>query len=128
MQDPWNPSADDVRTWARSPDPVEPCEDWDLALSWARHDPAYLELAADDACHARRYLLRVLYLIVGDAVRTGYRTAGRGDIEALLARADAYAHPDIRLWQRRSRDLLAGRVAFDYESWCAGGLASRPDA
>jgi hypothetical protein len=128
MDNPWNPSAEEVRAWARDPEAVEPVEDWQLALSDARHDALYLELAADDSCAAQRYLLGVLYLIVGDAVRTDFRSAARDDVEALLVRANAYQHPEVRVWQRRSRDLLAGRLAFDYDSWCAGGLASRPDA
>ena len=126
MRDPWNPSSDDVRAWAREADAVEPCEDWDLALSGARHDAAYLELASDPACPARGYLLSVLYLIVGDAVRSGFRTAGRADIEALLARGAGYPHPDIARWRRRSAELLAHPETFSYEAWCAGGLARDP--
>ena len=123
MRDPWNPSADDVRAWAADPVATEPCQDWDLALSWARHDGTYLRLASDDACPNRRFLLRVLYLIVGDAVRTGYRSATRIDVEALLARGAGHRHPDVRLWRERSHDLLAHPEAFDYDDWCAGGLA-----
>jgi hypothetical protein len=123
MKTPWNPTNDEVRAWAYQRDPVEPVQDWDLGLSIARHDKVYLDLVSDQACPARQYLLRVLYLIVGDAVRTGFRSADRGDIDALLVRAGAYADSDIRRWRERSRDLLAHPEKFTYDAWCAGGLA-----
>ena len=68
VHDPWNPMPDEVREWAYDAEALAPCEDWDLALSWAQHERAYLELASDEACPKRRYFLAVLYLMVGDAV------------------------------------------------------------
>ena len=124
MSDLWNPTNDDVRRWAADPDAEEIGQDWDLALAAARHDRVYLELVGDPACPQRGYLLRVLYLIVGDAVRTGFRTAARDDIEALLARPEAGRHPDLVRWRERSRALLAAPETFTYAAWCAGGLAA----
>jgi hypothetical protein len=126
MRDLWNPSPDNVRAWARDPESMEPVQDWDLVLATARHDKAYLELASDPDCPTRVYFLQILYLIVGDAVRTGFRTADRSDIEALLTRGAAYSHPDIGRWRQRSTDLLAHPEAFSYDEWCAGGLARAP--
>ncbi len=115
---------DEVRKWAYDPNILEPCQDWDLALSWAQHEPVYLELASDDSCPARRYLLGVLYLMVDDAVRTGFRTRARPLIEGLIARGEHYKHPDIKRWQERSRQLLNHPEQFDYGQWCAGGFAN----
>ena len=123
MHDPWNPMPDEVREWAYDPEALEPCQDWDLALSWAQHERAYLELAADPACPKRRYFLALLYLMVGDAVRTGFRNRPRPLIEGLIEKGDSYKHPDIRRWQERSRRLLKDPESFAYEDWCAGGLA-----
>jgi hypothetical protein len=102
---------------------LEPCQNWDPALCWAQHERAYLELASDEACPKRRYFLGVLYLMVGDAVRTGFRSRPRPIIEGLIARGDGYAHPDIKLWQERSRQLLKHPELFDYGNWCAAGYA-----
>jgi hypothetical protein len=33
MNDPWNPSWDEIRAWASSSDPA-PCQDWELACAW----------------------------------------------------------------------------------------------
>lgn len=123
MIDPWNPTPNEIRTWAYAPDAVEPCQDWDLALSWSLHEKVLLETASDEACPNRRYLLRVLYLIVGDAIRTDFHTRQRSIIEGLVARGDEYGHPDIRTWQQRSRELLASPALFNYDLWCGGGYA-----
>jgi len=101
MQNPWNPMPDEVRAWAYDPTALDPCEDWDLALCWAQHERAYLELASDDSCPKRRYFLGVLYLMVGDAVRCGFRSRPRPIIEGLIDRGSEYRHPDIKLWQAR---------------------------
>jgi hypothetical protein len=124
MHDPWNPMPDEVREWAYDPAALEPCEDWDLALCWAQHEPLYLELASDASCPTRRYFLGVLYLMVGDAVRAGFRSRPRPLIEGLIARGDEYPHPDIKQWQERSRQLLKQPELFDYDRWCAGGFAN----
>ncbi len=123
MRDPWNPSPDEIREWAYTPGAVEPCQDWDLALAWTRHEYALLELASDDTCPARRYILSVLYLIVGDAVRTGFRNTPRPIIEAFIRRATEYRHSDVSRWQARSEELLRRPELFDYDRWCGGGLA-----
>lgn len=68
-------------------------------------------------------MLGVLYLIVGDAVRSDFRTRPRPIVEALIDRGDDYKHPEIRRWQQRSRELLLDPTLFDYMLWCGGGHA-----
>ncbi|MEX0867874.1 MAG: hypothetical protein WD030_10990 [Pirellulales bacterium] len=123
MDDPWQPRPDAIREWAYTPDAKEPCQDWHLALLWSCHEKALLECAADDGCPNQTYMLGILYLVVGDAVRSNFRSRGKPIIEAFLARGDAYEHQAIRLWQERSRTLLRDPHTFDYDQWCAGGLA-----
>ncbi len=128
MDDPWNPTPNEIREWAYTEGALEPCQDWDLALSWCGHERAFLEIAADDDCPGRLYILNVLYLMVGDAVRTGYRGTPRPVVEGFVERGTQYAHPDIQLWQERSRNLMANPDSFDYDLWCAGGMAARRDS
>ena len=123
MHDPWNPTPDEVRKWAYGPDAPEPCEDWDLALCWAQHERCYLELASDELCPKRRFILGILYLIVGDAVRSGFRSRQRPIIEGFLKVGNDYPHADVRLWQARSRELLDDPERFAYDLWCSGGYA-----
>jgi hypothetical protein len=123
VYDPLHPTPDEIREWAYDVDALEPCQDWDLVLSWVQHEPVFLELASDDSCPSRRYFLSLIYLMVGDAVRTSFRNRPRPLIEAFIARGDQYDHPDIKRWQVRSRELLKRPELFNYERWCAGGLA-----
>ncbi|MBW3542472.1 MAG: hypothetical protein KY476_19590 [Planctomycetes bacterium] len=122
MRDPWNPAPDEIRDWAYDADALAPCEDFDLALAWTRHEKALFECASDGRCPKRDFFLRVLYLIVGDAVRSNYRSIPRPIIEGFIARADDYRHLAIQVWQLRSRDLMKHPDRFEYNAWCAGGL------
>jgi hypothetical protein len=126
--DPWNPEPDEIRAWAYDADAMCPEQDFDLALSWAGHEKAYLELAQHEACPKRRFFLGVLYLMVGDAVRTRFHVAPEPVVRGLIEHGNDYDHPEIRLWQERSRALLANRDLFDYDLWCGGGYARGTEA
>lgn len=126
MHDPWNPTEDEVRAWAYQPDAMCPEEDWELALPGSGFEELYLDLVADPACPNRGFFLEVLYLLVGDAVRTGYQAERRERVEELLERGLASGHPDLALWAERSRELMARPEIFDYDAWCGGGLARTP--
>lgn len=123
MIDPWNPSPHEIRSWAYDPDAVDPCQDWDLALSWLQDESVYLSLAADDRCPKRRFFLSLLYLMVGDAVRTGFRVKPKPIVMGFIQHGNSYPHPDIIAWQQRSRELIANPKAFEYDAWCGGQLA-----
>jgi hypothetical protein len=123
MHDAWNPSPDEIRAWAYTPGAQEPCQDWDLALLWSGHEKALLDCASDEACPNRVRMLSVLYLVVGDAVRSNFRSRAQPIVEGFIDRGDRYPHPSIKLWQSRSRALLRDPSSFEYEAWCSGGLA-----
>jgi hypothetical protein len=53
--------------------------------------------------------------IIGDA--------GQNSTACGVNRGDEFAHPDIRLWQQQSSELLEQPGIFDDQSWCAGGFA-----
>ena len=126
--DPMDPDDAELRAWAWTPDAEEPCQDFDLMLANTGRDALFIEFAADDACPSRDWFLAVLYLMVGDAVRTGFATMTEPGVRALLARADGLASTRLRTWQRRSLQLMREPATFDYEDWCDGGLARRADA
>ena len=119
--DPWNPSATEVREWAYGREPLEPCQEWHLVLSWTRHEDTYLELVNDPQCSSRTNMLDVLYLIVGNAVRND--SLPRPILAGFLEKAKTYNHPDIRPWRERSEALLQNPEELDFELWCAGGYA-----
>jgi hypothetical protein len=124
MHNPWNPSVDDIRQWAYDLGALAPCQDWELALEWAQHERLYLDLASDESCPKWRFFLGVLYLMVGDAVRTQFRNQPRALIEAFIARGEDYTDLHIKHWQKRSRELLEHPEQFDYRKWCGFGFAN----
>src|SRR6266498_4073214 len=68
MRSRYNPTAEDLRTWAYDSSSEEPAQDWDLSLATIPYDDLFLEFASDVDCPKRDYFLSLLYLIVGDAV------------------------------------------------------------
>lgn len=125
MRSPYNPIAEDITDWAYEASAMEPVQDWDLILSHCPYESLYMKLAATTDCPKHDYFLALLYLIVGDAVRTNYRTRSRDDIERLLSVAEPFQSYWLHLWVGRSRDLLERPDSFRYDDWCAGGLARR---
>ncbi len=119
------PTAAELRQWAYTSDAEEPCQDFDLILSWNWNTGAYLDFVADPACPGSDYFLALLYLMVGDAVRTRFRNVAEVDVRAFIARADGTASQRLRTWQMRSLQLLKEPGEFDYDEWCAGALARR---
>lgn len=125
MNDPWQPTPDEVREWANNttdPWANEPCEDWPLALTWSRHERPYLELASDESCPSRDYMLFILYFVVGHAVRDEFKSTPQPVVEGFIRHGDDFPHQNIREWQHRSRELLNQLETFDYKQWCGGGL------
>lgn len=121
---PYKPSGDDIERWASDPFSVEPIDDWNLVLAQQPYGELYLRLAASPDCPQAPYFLCLLYLIVGNAVRSDYATKPRYEVEHLLAVADAdYPEPQIRLWAKRSVALIANPALFNYTDWCCGALA-----
>jgi len=124
MRSQYNPTAEDVTRWAYDASAAAPLQDWDLILSHTPYEPLFLKFASADDCPKREYFLSVLYLIVGDAVRTHFRTRSREDVERLLSLAEQeFPAYWVHLWVERSRELLAKPDSFRYDDWCAGKLA-----
>jgi hypothetical protein len=118
MNDPWNPTSSEVREWAFDPNAPEPTQE--LVLSRTQHEPVYLDLASGESCPRRRYFPSLLYFMVGDAVRSDFHSRPHPTIKGFINRGDDFDHPDIRLWQKGSRDLLARPDSFEYNQWCGG--------
>ena len=122
MRDPFNPTPDEIREWASTKGAMEPEQDWDLHLAKLRYLDLYVSLAADQSCPSWDYFLRVLYLIVGDAVRSAFRAESRKSIEELLQMTERYPQHYFRVLRERSAKLLLDPNIFNYDDWCAGGM------
>ena len=120
FEDVVNPTPEEIRAWAFDPDALEPMQDWDLILEC---DELCLSLASDSRCPKRTYFLHILYLTVGDAVRTSFLSRSRDVIERLLAAGERSEEPAVRRWAERARGLIADPTRFNYPAWCGGDLA-----
>ena len=116
---------DEIREWAYLEGEMEPEQDWGLHLANLREYDLYVELAADDSCPSWKYFQRVLYLIVGDAVRTGFQTETEDSIHNLLKLTERFPKHRFQLFRQRSLDLLQHPDSFDYNGWCAGMIVAK---
>ena len=113
--------ANDIRQWAYDADAPEPQQDFDLFLAMELRK-AYFDFVSDITCPKQKYFLKVLYLIVGDAVRTEYHTNTREEINEFLEAANKLQVKELELWIDKSRNLMKHPEKFDYDRWCGGGL------
>jgi len=124
MQDPWNPTAADIRHWAADPDSLCPVEDWDIGITGIGFEELFLELVEEEQCPKADFFLHCLYLWVYDTVRVRGRT---DELEAMLRRAEAGNEPALRIWARRSRALVANPRPAGKHLWWGFGQ-NRSDA
>ncbi|MBK9264684.1 MAG: hypothetical protein IPM54_33490 [Polyangiaceae bacterium] len=115
------PDEHELREWAHAPAAVEPQQDFDLLLATIPQR-SYVEFAGDVACPKAEYFLKILYLIVGDAVRTNYGCERRDTVDDLLQAGRTQGSARIIEWVARSERLMLHPEEFDYDLWCAGGF------
>jgi hypothetical protein len=126
LSDPTDPTPEDLRLWAYTPDaeyPDEMPQDWDLCVISFERAPLLLEFAADAHCPNRHFFLACLYTLAGDCVRS---QAGGRDIprlRALLASIPADGDRLVSLWAQRTEYLLAHPESYDYNRWGWGDFA-----
>ena len=123
VQNPWNPSIEDVLEWAYDPNSDDPCQDWDLALTWVGYQAEYIHLACDKNCPKRDFFLHMLYLLVGDQVRCNYRSVSKEAVLEFIEQGRYTSNQDVQLWRERSIELIKNPDTFNYHDWCGGGLA-----
>jgi hypothetical protein len=125
MEDPWNPTAQEIEEWAFDRKSLEPAQDWMLALTWKREEKLYLELASNDKCPKQKYFLQLHYFIVGDAVRSKFQTNEQAIIKGFIEKGKAYSDSGVVKWIQRSEELIKHPDQFHYGLWCGGKLANQ---
>jgi hypothetical protein len=118
-----NPTNEEIHAWAYTPDVYAPDLDWDIIISTIKEDRLYLTLANDPKCPTSLFFLSLLYLIVGNAVRTNYFSRTRKEIEDLIGAAGHTDNPKLKRLVERARVLISNPASFDYHSWAGGGFA-----
>ncbi|GAB6098083.1 hypothetical protein JCM14469_43390 [Desulfatiferula olefinivorans] len=123
FNDPYNPSYEEIETWAYSYNVYEPVQDWDIIVNWLIYSDLILTLASDNKCPQQEYFQHILYVVVGQAVRGRLSSRNTMEIETLLEHSEKFYHPFIKQWKQRSKDILKHTEEFDYDDWFSGRLA-----
>lgn len=124
MNDPFNPTDDELIEWAYDVESVEPVQEWAVSIADLARADLFLRLAADSACPNRIFFLKCLYLLVGDAVRFDGNPSGLAPYRSLFERARQLEEPRLARWVARSQELIAHPETFDFQAWYEGGLAA----
>jgi hypothetical protein len=93
----FDPTFDQVRLWAYSPDMRLTTQDEEFAVSHPRYLPLLIELAADPACPKRRYLLSIADGLVAAVGRGGFDRELIARARVLAASTSA---PELVDWSR----------------------------
>src|SRR5687767_6942080 len=108
-----NPTAEELEAWAYDDSSLAPT-DFDLFLGHDLHlHDLVLKLAADARCKPRRLFLSTLYVISGDAVRTGYRHVKQKHLARLVEQAEHLGEQLTSTWASRTRRLQEHPEEFD---------------
>ena len=103
-------------------------EDWDLVITaGSENDMVCQELAATDQPNAD-FFLRCLHIVIGDALRTEWRTRSREGTKGLIAQGAASADSAVRRWAPAARRVLSRPDTFNAEDWLHGGAVRSDDA
>jgi hypothetical protein len=114
-----------ILAWASSPDPMFPCEDWDIIVTGHWTADLLLELASDDGHAKQDTFLQCLYLLTGDAVRSNYDACSKEQLTGLVERALASGSPWAQRWATDTKALMLHPESFNYWDWCGGNIARR---
>lgn len=117
---PFHPTAAELHAWAADPQSIEPCEDWDLILSWEMDRGrlrTIINLATDPALPRSSFFFRVLYQWVS-------YVAGQKDFDPRydlwLDEARGVRDAKVKEWRHKTRLIFQGVEQFDYDKWWAG--------
>jgi hypothetical protein len=117
-----NPTEKEIIRWAYGSF-YAPMEDWDLIISDVIYAPLLIRLISDPACLSRSYLIRALYVLTGDAVRSNFQRGPLDVLREAIGLARNSTCDGLLAWAVRSERLIRHPAEFDYDQWCDGGLA-----
>jgi len=121
FNDPYNPTADEIKIWANDKNSFEPEQDWDIIVNWLEYPDLILKLATEDNCPTQNYFIHILYVIIGDFVRSNRHRSE--EIDVLFNKAKNYDHQNIKIWIERSRYIMKYPKKFKYGDWFSGNLS-----
>lgn len=114
----YEPTEDDILTWAYSADPKWPASDWDFYVLCGPHDSLVIKLANDENCPKNKFFLHALYYFVGDTFNRSAISQDRIDrIKRMLLLVGDDSSQDVLIWKKSVQQLLTSELKFDPEKW-----------
>ena len=111
--DLWNPSEEVIRHWAADADSFGP-QDWDLEIVTMGYEDLFIELVEDVNCPKADFFLHCLYLWVYQTLLSSGPTE---EFERLIRRGEVSVESALRIWARRSRNLVVNREREQRHLW-----------
>ena len=122
MKDPWNPTAEDIRRWAKN-NKFPPVQDWELALCDSPSIRLILELLEQkEVRHDKRtFLVRTLYVYAGDVFRLQkQRPEQLVQLQAIISSFLESEDLDVKAWVTQVQNVLDNSAMYRYETWGYG--------
>ena len=125
MKDPWNPKKEELRKWAYDPESKWPDQDFDLSVTEIHFSELILECAIDENCPKKDFFLSCAYILVGDAVRSGFNSTTKENVQDFLKAVKITNNKNLLLLFERATKLIKNPLLFDYDLWCAEGFVRK---
>ena len=113
-------SPEQLRDWAYHPELY--CgtgQAFQLAAADIRFADVLRDCASDAACPNQVFLLRCLYLIAGNAIRSDFNGTSRMEIIRLTRQAEKRGAEPLLEFVWRTREVLDDTSGFDFDRWCS---------
>jgi hypothetical protein len=97
---------------------------WDETITTIENADLLLQLASDQQCPQRSFILKCLYTLVGTSV-SKHVPINITKINILLDKANSSSDTIIINWVNRSRLILKDLRKYDFVEWCQGGFSEK---
>ena len=119
FKDVWNPTQKEIKKWAYS-DEIIDVQDWELAVAEFENIPMVCALVDDERCKQTSFFLSVLYVFTGDIIYVGDSEEIEKLSQLLKKIEDTAKSEKLKLWIKRSQDIINHPEQHDYKYWGLG--------
>lgn len=114
----------DLIKWAYLESKPEFKTEWYEQIAIIDNADTLLNLAQDEQCPRREYILKYLYYLVGTSA-SRHVVSDIAKIKKLLETVESTSDQLILNWVQRSRAILQDLRKYDYIEWCQGGFVEK---
>ncbi len=118
IEDPWNFTANELKSWAFSEEKTIPDQDWELSVANSGYDSLVLDLAQDESCPSNKFMLVCLYMMVGDFLHCELSEPRKKEIITLANKALESKISGVSQWGEKTLNIMKNTSSFVYDEWC----------